>query len=241
MAYDEEQRRTAIETFVRFDRSYADTIAELGYPNRGTLRAWWREYERTGEVPARTPVSERRYPLEVRRRAVEHCLSHGRRLSRTMRALGYPKSREVLARWVDELAPGQRRLLAPAERRGPVPAGARARAVAELEARAGTAAEVAERNGVSRHALYAWRREILGHNGGDAKGEAKGGPVSEEAKTGKARGAGAETDGLPDDLESLQTMLRDAKARLRRVQLGLDVRQATLEMLKKARAPTRAA
>ena len=27
-----EQRRIAIESFIRFDYSYADTIAELGYP-----------------------------------------------------------------------------------------------------------------------------------------------------------------------------------------------------------------
>lgn len=40
MAYSEEQRRSALETFIRFDHSYADTIAELGYPNRGTLRGW---------------------------------------------------------------------------------------------------------------------------------------------------------------------------------------------------------
>ena len=33
MAYSEEQRRSAPETFIRFDHSYADTIAELGYLN----------------------------------------------------------------------------------------------------------------------------------------------------------------------------------------------------------------
>ena len=32
--YSKEQRRIAIETFIRFDHSYADTIAELGYPDR---------------------------------------------------------------------------------------------------------------------------------------------------------------------------------------------------------------
>lgn len=30
--YTLEQRQRAVETFVRFDHSYADTIAELGYP-----------------------------------------------------------------------------------------------------------------------------------------------------------------------------------------------------------------
>ena len=97
--------------------------------------------------------------------------------------------------------------------------------VAELEARTGTAAEVAVRNGVSRTAPYAWRREIMGHNGG--RHQEKGLPVAKEI------------DELPDDIGQLQDMLREAKARLRQVQLELDVREATLGIVKKTRAPTR--
>ena len=36
--YNVEQRRTAIEIFIKFGHCYADTIAILGYPNRLTLR-----------------------------------------------------------------------------------------------------------------------------------------------------------------------------------------------------------
>ncbi|MEE0476229.1 MAG: hypothetical protein UDF83_07695 [Collinsella stercoris] len=42
-----------------------------------------------------------------------------------------------------------------------------------------------------------------------------------------------EYDDPPDGIEVLQDMLREAKMRLRRVQLELEVRQATLEMVKK--------
>lgn len=48
-----------------------------------------------------------------------------------------------------------------------------------------------------------------------------------------------EYDGLPDDIEVLQDMPREAKMQLRRVQLEPDVRQATLEIVKKTRAPNR--
>ena len=92
-------------------------------------------------------------------------------------------------------------------------------AVAELEARTGTAAEVAERNGVPRAAPCAWRREIMGHNGG--RQQEKGLPVAKEI------------DELPDDIGQLQDMLREAKARLRQVQPELDVREATPEIVKK--------
>lgn len=65
----------------------------------------------------------------------------------------------------------------------------------------------------------------MGDNVGDT--EKKGVPVSREY------------DDLPDDIEVLQDMLREAKMRLRRVQLELEVRQATPEMVKKTRAPNR--
>lgn len=48
--------------------------------------------------------------------AVGHYLEYGKRPGRTMRMPGYPKSREPLMAWIDELAPGQRK-----PGHGPVP------------------------------------------------------------------------------------------------------------------------
>ena len=217
--YSIEQRRTAIETFVKFDHSYADTVAELGYPNRHTLYNWWKEYEATGELPVGKGHRKSMYTGEQARTAVEHYLEHGKSLARTMRALGYPKGRKTLCGWIDDLAPGERKKRGPNPKAGPIPVEKKVQVVAELEARTGSAAEVAERHGVSRTAPYAWRREIMGDNSG--KPEEKGEPVSKEF------------DDLPDDIEVLQDMLREAKVQLRRVQLELDVRQATLEIVKK--------
>lgn len=98
--YSLEQRKIAVETFIKFGHSYADTIAELGYPNRHSLRSWWRDYRECGEVRPGKPTREPKFTLEMKRVAVERYLEHGRGLARTMRALGYPKSREYLASWV---------------------------------------------------------------------------------------------------------------------------------------------
>ena len=206
--YSTEQRRAAIETFIKFDHSYADTIAELGYPNRHTLNNWWREYKATGEVPIAKAIREPRFSDEQKREAVEHYLGHGKRLKRTMKALGYPKSRMTLCEWIDELAPGQRKYRGPNPKRDSVPIEKKVQVVAELEARTGPAAEIAEKHGVSRAAPYVWRREIMGDNGGEP--EKKGEPVSKEY------------DDLPDDVGELQDMLREAKMQLRKVQLELD-------------------
>lgn len=217
--FSTEQRRIAIETFIRFDHSYADAIAELGYPTRHSLRAWYKDYLEHGEVRSPKRQREPKFTLEMRQAAVDYYLAHGKSLARTMRRMGYPASREYLCDLIDELAPGQRKYRGPSPKAGPVPLAEKIQAVAELESRSGTAAEVAEKHGVSRTAPYAWRREMMGDNGGEP--ETKGEPVSKEF------------DDLPDDIEVLQDMLREAKMQLRKVQLELDVRQATLEIVKK--------
>ena len=109
--YSREQRDRAVDLYVRYERCAADVIRELGYPSRGMLPVWYRERleeERTG-VPSRRGERYRRYTDEQKRAAVDHYLGHGRRLKRTMRALGYPKSHELLTAWIDELAPGRRK------------------------------------------------------------------------------------------------------------------------------------
>ena len=116
--YSKEQRDRAVDLYIRYERCAADVIRELGYPSRGMLPVWYRERleeEHTGRQSTRGK-RYRRYTDEQKRAAVDHYLGHGRRLKRTMRALGYPKSHELLTAWIDELAPGRRKL-----RHGPVP------------------------------------------------------------------------------------------------------------------------
>ena len=223
--YSTEQRKLAIETYIKFDLSAADTVAELGYPTRHSPRAWHRDYLEHGEVRPPKRQREPKFTLEMRQAAVDYYLAHGKSLARTMRRMGYPAGREYLCDWIDELAPGQRKHRGPNPKRDPVPIEKKVQVVAELEARSGPAAEIAEKHGVSRTAPYIWRREIMGDNGGDP--EKKGVPVSKEY------------DDLPDDIEVLRDMLREAKMQLRKVQLELEVRQATLEIVKKTRAPNR--
>lgn len=107
--FSTEQRKIAIETFIRFDHSYADTIAELGYPTRHSLRAWYKDYLEHGEVRPPKRQREPKFTLEMRQAAVDYYLAHGKSLARTMRKMGYPASREYLCDWIDELAPGQRK------------------------------------------------------------------------------------------------------------------------------------
>ena len=217
--FSTEQRRIAIETSIRFDHSHAGTIAELGYPTRHSLRAWYKDYLEHGEVRPPKRQREPKSALEMRQAAVDYYLAHGKGLAGTMRKMGHPASRECLCDWIDGLAPGQRKYRGPSPKAGPVPLAEKMQAAAGPGSRGGTAAEVAGKHGVPRAAPCVWRWEMMGDNGGGP--ETRGEPV------------GKEFDGLPDDIEVLQDMLREAKMRLGKVQLGLDARQATLEMVKK--------
>lgn len=171
--FSTEQRRIAIETFIRFDHGYADAIAELGYPTRHSLRAWHKDYLGHGEVGPPKRRREPEFTLEMRRAAVDYCLAHGKGLAGTMRRMGCPASREHLCGWIDELAPGQRRYGGPSPKAGPVPLAEKIRAVAEPGSRGGTAAEVAEEHGAPRAAPCVWRREMMGDNGGGARNEGR--------------------------------------------------------------------
>lgn len=214
-----EQRRLAMETFIKLDHGCADTIAELGYPTAHALRGRWKGYGRTREVPAGRSETSPRYADGQRRTAVGHHLGHGKGLAGTMGALGYPKGREILGERVGGIAPGRRRHRGPNPRKDAVPIEKEVKVVAELEARTGPAAKAAGRHGVSGTAPYVRRGEVMGGNGGEPEG--RGVPV------------GKGSDGPPDDVEQLQDMLREAKTQLRKVQLELDVRQATLEIAEK--------
>ena len=76
--FSSEQKRKAIETYIRFDHSAADTVRELGYPNRHTLRLWWKDYERRGEAALEAEYRARpRYTETQMREAVGYYLEHG--------------------------------------------------------------------------------------------------------------------------------------------------------------------
>ena len=70
-----EQRRVAIELFIKYDHSYAAVIRELGYPHRHTLKAWWEEYEKTGKIPESKSGAKSKFSDEEKRKPLIIILS----------------------------------------------------------------------------------------------------------------------------------------------------------------------
>ena len=99
--YSAEDKRRAVELFIKYDLSCASVINELGYPSRGSLYEWYRSYLEYGDS-AFESNGYRRYTDRQKRAAVDYFFDHGKCIARTIRALGYPRSKELLASWIDE-------------------------------------------------------------------------------------------------------------------------------------------
>lgn len=154
--YSREEKLKAVELFIRYDKSPASVIREIGYPCRATLYAWHEEHLANGcDMPSVN--NYRRYTEEQRRAAVDHFFEHGQCLARTIRALGCP-SQELLAAWIDELEPGRRPKRSSAKR---LTHENKQRAVVDLITRKGAAKDIADELGVERATLYNWKRKLL--------------------------------------------------------------------------------
>lgn len=227
--YSREQRRRAVELYERYEHSAADVIRELGYPSKGALLMWYREWleERRTGVPSRRGERYARYTDEQKRAAVDHYLTHGRRLSRTMRRMGYP-SHEVLAAWIDELAPGERVI-----RRGPVADGVRRMAVARLAAGGVTSRQVAAEVGVEASVVRNWKRQLL-HE-----------PVPEDDpvtpdKPGKRNDGAADPDasdldGLIAERDRVRAELERIRREKREAEIELAILKGAVELVGKER------
>ena len=158
--YSPDEKRRAIELFIKYDRSATAVVSELGYPSRGLLYTWYRQYQELGEKAFANRMS--RYNDEEKTAAVEHCFEHGRRLARATRMLGCPKSSELLSSWARELEPGRSK---PKRAARAFAHGQGKSAAIGLEPRRSGAGEVAKKHGAGRELVYSWRRGLLGKGG----------------------------------------------------------------------------
>lgn len=221
--YTLEQRKRAVELYIRYGLKATATMRELGYPSRVQPEAWHREWLETGgSLHERSRASEA-YSAEQKRAAVNHCLEHGRCNACARRELGYPKSYQKLADRIEELAPGERRTTEP---RTFTPE-QKQRAVTALVGRAGSAREIADEAGSSRCALCKRKRELLGE-GADMT-EAKDGATAQGAGDGDGKAVRA----TQADMDALEARKRELVEELRRLELRRNVMEGALELLGK--------
>ncbi|WP_270417207.1 transposase [Bifidobacterium pseudolongum] len=227
--YTREQRLRAVRLYERYGRSAAAVIDELGYPSGQTLAVWHRLWVRAGRDGGESLGDRRgeRYTPEQKRVAVAHYLAHGRCLRRTMRALGYP-SHELLAGWVEQLAPGRRR-----RSHAPVDADTRRRAVMEYASGAATSAQVARGLGVSPTAVRNWKRSMLAGDKERTMAHRTKTKGRTKSKAGAAAAVDADVASLRREREGLAAELAGMRAERDRLAVELEMMRYSKELVGK--------
>ena len=161
--YSYEERMRAVELYIKLGKRLRATIRELGYPTKNALKGWYGEYERRQDLPIRSMPRPPKFSAAQKQIALEHYASQGRCISWTLRALGYP-GRATLTAWVREAFPetGTVTVGARARGRGTYSDAVKQAGVVGLYSRQESAQALAEKVGVSRPTLYAWKNQLLG-------------------------------------------------------------------------------
>src|ERR1700754_3439599 len=105
--YSYADRLRAVELYIRLGKRLKATIRQLGYPTKNALRGWYREYVENRDLRVQAVARAPKFSQAQKQAALEHYRTHGRCISATMRALGYP-GRGTLIAWVREAFPEAR-------------------------------------------------------------------------------------------------------------------------------------
>ncbi|PJO48186.1 helix-turn-helix domain-containing protein, partial [Brucella pituitosa] len=159
--YSYEDRVRAVALYIKLGKRPKATIRQLGYPSKNALKGWYLEYEhhldlRLGFAP-RAP----KFTQAQKEAALEHYRTHGRCVSATMRALGYP-GRATLTAWVREAFPEISKAVTGRTGRPRYPDALKKAGVVGLYNRQESAQALAEKLGVCRPTLYNWKNQLLG-------------------------------------------------------------------------------
>ena len=161
--YSHEDRLKAVQLFIKTGRNEAKVIRTLGYPSPGALRQWYCEFTQTGKLHQKSK-NKPRYSEKQKKAAVKHYDDHGGSLIGVTRALGYP-DRNTLSQWVRAAHPNGSKISAKHCKTGRElvrcsPEQKKAAVESWLE---GTPDyKVAAQYGVSRAAIYTWKKQLLG-------------------------------------------------------------------------------
>lgn len=99
--YTNEEKLKTVQLYIKYDKSPAAVRYELGYPTRNCLYRWYQEYIQNGNDFPDGHTNKSKYSEEQRKNAVEYYRTHGKSISGTIRALGYPE-KTTLCDWLNE-------------------------------------------------------------------------------------------------------------------------------------------
>lgn len=174
--YSYEERVRAVELYLKLGKRIKATIRQLGYPTKYSLKAWCDEFEKSGDLQKGYVRVKPKCSEEQKNSALEHYVNHGRCITFTLRALGYP-CREILSKWVRERYPETKKCVVSKVGRPTMSLVSKQAAVYELCTLEGSAQAVARKLDVDRVTLYNWKNQLLGREAPASMKRDKGSPA----------------------------------------------------------------
>lgn len=158
--YSQEERMRAVQLYIKYNMSVAAVIRELGYPSRQMLYLWYKEFNETGALRNDSAHGHSKYSDRQRKQAVDYYAEHGRSISRTIKALGYPK-RTTLRDWIEGDLPGSEKHCVTGKTLVRCIENQKEQAVIQLCAGEASAKEIASELGVAESSLHRWKKCLL--------------------------------------------------------------------------------
>lgn len=156
-----EKRKKAVDLYFKYHKNGAAVIRELGYPSRNALRYWVKEFENEGLLHENNKHKSK-YSDEQRRLAVNHYLDHGKSISKTIRAIGYP-NRYTMSLWLKEDVEGYKSRNVAKSCQEVYTDDYKKEAVIDLMIRDQSVKDIADNHGVTSVTLYKWKNSLLGN------------------------------------------------------------------------------
>ena len=154
-----EERLKAVKLYLKYN-SWMAVINELGYPTVNALRGWVKEYKQKGDLHSnsiRTP----KYTEEDKEKAINHYLTTGKNMAKTLRELGYP-NRDYLKQWIEEKNINIKSSCKKRKESVYLSENIKIQAVTDLCIREDSANKIATNYNTNRTSLYVWKEELLG-------------------------------------------------------------------------------
>jgi transposase InsO family protein/transposase-like protein len=225
--YSYEERLKAVRLFVQYNLSVAPVIRELGYPSRQMLYLWYKDFKENGNLLRYNDNNRSKYSNEQRKQAIWYYLEHGRNISKTIKALGYPK-RTTLRDWLNEDLPTREKHCFIGRALVKCTNEQKEQAVIRLCAKDGTAKTIANDFGVTTASLYTWRKQLLNERW-DTTVPNKLKPPSAKVKSDSSKSEAL----LTDEKQSLAKQVEELKVEVHRLQMERDILEKAGELLKK--------
>lgn len=226
--YTYEQRMAAVKLYIQYYHKAAAVIRELRYPNHHMLAKWFKEYESTGDLHKNSHRERKsKFSDEQKQAALQFYQEHGCSITLTINTLGYP-GESTLKRWLNEAFPNRKKHCIAGGAVIKCSQEKKEQAAIDLCSRSESAAEVAQRHGVSRVTLYQWKNQLLNKEPCVAMPEK---PII--PKSTSAEGTDLTIEELRSEKVILEKQIATLEKTVYRLQLERDVLERAAEVLKK--------